>query len=590
MTLSSNRIVSALIGLAGGALVACSGGEVGPASLVDVVPTDDAAVCPSGAGSVISVGLDDDGNGVLDAGEVDSSYPVCDGAGGELVTTATTILPVGDANCPDGGTQVHFGFDADGSGVLEPEEVESSFYTCNGLLGLNEGTTDTPMAIGPEPFPPPVGVLNVATVGAGGTSYYNATTYDVGAQMAPYTVVLTGQESVLRVEAYSDADFAVPIDFNCQFWTDQGDQVCSSERLASASMVNLAVHEDYQVPNQFFMHMSFGAPEGTEAAPMDLGTVDGNPLNTSVSVHPLAPSYYSFTTQGAGLHTVSATSYTGDPNAPADPGFLEILIHDGAGGYVGDCDLMAGGNACLFGAPAAGTYYFDVASGSAGGLFELEVAAGGDSLPILTLNDYATQLATPVQESLPPGSGEVWYRVFTDATGELTILQEGTQFESYWTLYDTSVNTVFDCYQGMCGLGGLPPNTEHYLSVMPDPDQTTQLSAYNDDFSVYEVIPFNGTGSIFTTTGGYGYESTFEFNSGAFSNIDVVVDMSYFPIWSSFMVMEVYSVNLGFIEVCFFEPGFEVCPIAVPAGDDIQLVPVENNDIAVKFDLLLFGT
>lgn len=134
--------------------------------------------CP-GAATVITGGRDADGSETLDAGEVELTTVVCDGAagvdgegvslgatpidagdatcpeggtritftgavsgeeladpaaicnGGALSTTATAIEP--GETCPAGGTQVRVGLDGDGDGVLTDLETSSDFVVCNGL-------------------------------------------------------------------------------------------------------------------------------------------------------------------------------------------------------------------------------------------------------------------------------------------------------------------------------------------------------------------------------------------------------------------------------------------------------------------------
>ena len=116
------------------------------------VTTAQASVCPNG-GVTISTGLDVNNNGVLDISEITSTNNVCNGASaidggipsdgvvapGALVST--TQLAVGDANCPNGGTQIDTGIDngAGGGiandGVLEAGEISATQYVCNGTNG-----------------------------------------------------------------------------------------------------------------------------------------------------------------------------------------------------------------------------------------------------------------------------------------------------------------------------------------------------------------------------------------------------------------------------------------------------------------------
>ena len=97
-----------------------------------------AAVCPTG-GISVDAGIDDNGNGVLDAAEVDSTQYVCNGTNGTTGTNAlvaVTTEPSG-ANCATGGKKVSVGPDTNANGALDASEITSSDYICNGTAGTN---------------------------------------------------------------------------------------------------------------------------------------------------------------------------------------------------------------------------------------------------------------------------------------------------------------------------------------------------------------------------------------------------------------------------------------------------------------------
>ncbi|MCX5743601.1 MAG: OmcA/MtrC family decaheme c-type cytochrome [Proteobacteria bacterium] len=86
--------------------------------------------CPNG-GTRITVGIDSNGNGTLDASEVTSTTYTCDGGGkNALVTTSPEDA---GANCPFGGTKIETGLDANNDGVLDASEVNAAAtsYVCN---------------------------------------------------------------------------------------------------------------------------------------------------------------------------------------------------------------------------------------------------------------------------------------------------------------------------------------------------------------------------------------------------------------------------------------------------------------------------
>jgi len=138
-----------------------------------------AANCADG-GSRIRVGLDANSNGVLDASEVNASATtyVCNGTpgaagasgtsgtNGAVSLVATSVEP-GGSNCLNGGIKILSGLDSPpANGVLDPAEVTSTSYTCNGAGGL----------VGPAGPTGPAGVstattgLNVTVLSVGTTA------------------------------------------------------------------------------------------------------------------------------------------------------------------------------------------------------------------------------------------------------------------------------------------------------------------------------------------------------------------------------------------------------------------------------------
>jgi len=114
--------------------------------------------CINGGGR-ISVGLDQNGNGVLDQSEVTSFNYICNGindpsktngltgpsgANGAngLTTLSKSIAEVSGLNCPNGGIKITSGLDVNVNLVLDTNEVVSTTYVCNGSNG-NNGNTAT---------------------------------------------------------------------------------------------------------------------------------------------------------------------------------------------------------------------------------------------------------------------------------------------------------------------------------------------------------------------------------------------------------------------------------------------------------------
>ncbi|MBN1606623.1 MAG: formylglycine-generating enzyme family protein, partial [Polyangiaceae bacterium] len=113
-----------------------SPGADGDDSLVltsDVAP---GTLCTSG-GQRIDVGVDADGSGTLDAGEITSTEYVCngvdgspgaDGTDGLNALIAVSVEPAG-SNCIYGGQKIETGLDADRDGVLDAGEVDTAATT-----------------------------------------------------------------------------------------------------------------------------------------------------------------------------------------------------------------------------------------------------------------------------------------------------------------------------------------------------------------------------------------------------------------------------------------------------------------------------
>jgi len=112
--------------------------------LVDVIAEPAGASCAAG-GQRVDIGYDDDASGALDAAEITSSFYVCngaDGADGQQTLVSTADEPAG-ASCASGGVRIDVGLD-DGSGggvarngALEAGEVQDTRYVCNGADGTD---------------------------------------------------------------------------------------------------------------------------------------------------------------------------------------------------------------------------------------------------------------------------------------------------------------------------------------------------------------------------------------------------------------------------------------------------------------------
>ncbi len=105
------------------------------------LPAGDAD-CPNG-GILVETGIDENGNGLLDDNEVDKAEKVCngeDGAGGQDGSNGLNSLvtfsdePAG-SNCPYGGMRVDSGLDDNGNGSLESGEIDQTGFVCSQIAG-----------------------------------------------------------------------------------------------------------------------------------------------------------------------------------------------------------------------------------------------------------------------------------------------------------------------------------------------------------------------------------------------------------------------------------------------------------------------
>jgi OmcA/MtrC family decaheme c-type cytochrome len=140
-----------LVGVLGIILAACGTGPTGPQgnpganALVSTSQEQPGANCPNG-GTKIETGLDANGNGVLDPSEVNAQATtyVCNGSGtsGQASLVSTTPEPSG-TNCQFGGVRVDSGVDKNNDGKLDTSEITNTTYMCNtapsGTLSVTKG-------------------------------------------------------------------------------------------------------------------------------------------------------------------------------------------------------------------------------------------------------------------------------------------------------------------------------------------------------------------------------------------------------------------------------------------------------------------
>jgi len=119
------------------------------ALLVESEPFDPVPPCNEG-GTRISSGTDINQNGQLDAGEITDALTLChglrglsgpqgqpglDGVDAIPQLLVSQALPIGNATCPTGGTNLSSGMDFNADGELSALEITSTANLCNGAVG-----------------------------------------------------------------------------------------------------------------------------------------------------------------------------------------------------------------------------------------------------------------------------------------------------------------------------------------------------------------------------------------------------------------------------------------------------------------------
>ena len=117
-------------------VVTVCNGQDGKSAVFAVEVDESTESCPAG-GLLISMGLDADGDEVLDEDEVVRTERLCHGAAGTDGLTSLVRLSEVEAGetCPAGGVSLVTGVDIDGDGTLAENEEQFSATVCHGTPG-----------------------------------------------------------------------------------------------------------------------------------------------------------------------------------------------------------------------------------------------------------------------------------------------------------------------------------------------------------------------------------------------------------------------------------------------------------------------
>ncbi len=125
-------------------------GGNGKNSLISFVTEGAGSNCTSGGYKVMS-GVDTNGNNVLDDSEVQSTKYICNGDEGR-VSLVSVVAEAAGANCASGGFKVTTGLDVNRNNVLDASEVQNTQYICNAAGGTGTNGYNSLVDVVPEPI------------------------------------------------------------------------------------------------------------------------------------------------------------------------------------------------------------------------------------------------------------------------------------------------------------------------------------------------------------------------------------------------------------------------------------------------------
>ncbi len=181
---------------------ACDAGGVD--NLVVTTPEPGGDNCQRG-GIKTEIGLDDNGDGLLDPAEVDDTSYLCHGGGLPAFRTSTAQW---GGVCAHGGVKVQMGRDADADGLLSDAEVDQTQYLCNRfLLEVATGPTHS------------CGLESDGTVRCWGKNQYGQLG-DGTLDNSPVPVAVDGLTAVVDITAGGNHSCAVRVDGTAWCWGD----------------------------------------------------------------------------------------------------------------------------------------------------------------------------------------------------------------------------------------------------------------------------------------------------------------------------------------------------------------------------------
>jgi hypothetical protein len=310
-------------------------GPRGTTTLVSTTSEPNGINCPTG-GSKVEVGLDQDNNGTLEPGEVNTAQTryICNGVQGPQGETGAQGLqgPQGDtgpqglqgatgtqglqglnalvatqpapagANCADGGTAVMVGLDANNNGTLDPEEITQTRYVCNGAQGVQgpagtfSGTfTGNTTFNGDATFNGAVSMTGPVTVG--GNDLFTASMQGMYPALLGNTTCITRPTTV------------VPAVFGPMIWTSEGSIPSGIDQTPASACTNMCAPIHFHLISATARTITVNTYLDDDGAVYLDGTrvavTGGNTVNANINVPagPFALTFLSCSNNGPSLIT-----------------------------------------------------------------------------------------------------------------------------------------------------------------------------------------------------------------------------------------------------------------------------------------------
>ena len=217
--------------------------STGSISLVSGVSEPTGARCQSG-GNRLTSGIERNRNAMLDPDELTSTQYICNGSSGSSgISALVSLLPEpSGSDCPAGGSRIASGPDLNGNGRVDADELASTVYVCNGVSGRN-GNDGAAALVSTEQEP---AGLNCPTGGKKVTTGFdrNGDAVLQVAEISSTSYVCNGTNSLLLVQPESPGANCVAGGSRIVAGTDNNNGVLDVAEITSTGFACNAVRVD----------------------------------------------------------------------------------------------------------------------------------------------------------------------------------------------------------------------------------------------------------------------------------------------------------------------------------------------------------